>query len=76
MNAGKGKWATCEVNWGEGRKHLYCPDRESFEFHKSNEEALAEARKQIEGGTKMMAVLKVENLFESRAEMVPVNLED
>ena len=41
-----------------------------------NSSTLAEARKQIEGGTKMMAVLKVENLFESRAEMVPVNLED
>jgi hypothetical protein len=74
-NTGKGAWATCDVNWGEGRKHIYCTDRESFEFHKTHAEALDEARKTIESGTKMVAVLKVENLFEARAEMVLVELE-
>ena len=57
------KWAVCDAAWGEGKKHLYCPDRESLEFYSSQDEALAEAETAIQEGSKMVMVMEIKSLF-------------
>jgi hypothetical protein len=57
------KWAICDAAWGEGKKHLYCPDHESLEFFATEGEAQKEADLAIQEGSKMVMVLEVKSLF-------------
>lgn len=70
------KWAVVEVRWGEGKKHLYCPDRESFRFYREHDEALNAARTAIEDDDMgMVAILKVTSVFERSRNIVPVEVD-
>lgn len=57
------KWATVDVSWSEGKKHLCSRDAESFEFHKDETEAIKAAEKSIRDGGGMVAVLEVRKLL-------------
>lgn len=58
------KWAAVEVDWGEGKKHIYSLDRWHLTYCATEEEARALAKDRISSGhSKMMAVLEVKTIL-------------
>jgi hypothetical protein len=57
------KWATVDVSWGEGKKHLCARDAESFEFHADEEVAQNAAEKSIRQGGGMVAIMEIKRVL-------------
>jgi hypothetical protein len=66
------EWATVDVSWGEGKKHLYSPDSASLQFHPTYDVADREARKAIEDGAKMVAILQVNRVYKAQPRQIEV----
>lgn len=60
------KYATFDIEFGEGKKHLYCLDTASLELHETDVDARAYAEEQIKSGAKMVAVCKIESVLVAR----------
>ena len=61
------KYAIVDIAWGEHKKHLHCPDCESLVFYPTEAAAMEALRDEIAGGSRMMALLKIERVFKLRA---------
>lgn len=61
------EWITIDVAWGEGKKHLYCPDTESIKFYEDYAAAEAGAHKNIEEGSRMVGICHITKLFKAKA---------
>lgn len=62
------KWATVEIAFGEKRRHFYCPDEHSLSFHRTEGDARAAASHEIDSGTKMIAILRIDTVLTARPE--------
>lgn len=64
MSAIPTKWAVVEVDWGEGRKHIYSLDKWEIAYYPTEEDARSAAKGMISTGeAKMMAVLEVKTIL-------------
>jgi len=60
------RWAICEGDWGEKKKHLYCPDSASLTFYPTESEAREAAGIEIQSGTKMVLVMEIKTVLVAR----------
>lgn len=60
-------FVTMDIAWGEGKKHLYCPDDHSLKFHPNKTEARSHADAEIQNGSKMVGIFKLEMLMVAKA---------
>ncbi|HEY1980705.1 MAG TPA: hypothetical protein VGH13_11510 [Xanthobacteraceae bacterium] len=65
-------WATCDAEWGEKRKHLYCPNRDSLTFYPTEAEARASAAHEISNGHKMVLVMEIKSCLVAK----PIEFDD
>jgi hypothetical protein len=63
------EWATIDIDFGESKKHLYSPDSSSIEFHATYDKAFAAARRGLEEGSKMVAILMVNRIVKWKGEV-------
>lgn len=60
-------YATMDIAWGAGKKHLYSPDDKSLKFHNDEVEARAHADAEIQNGSKMVGLFKIQTLLVAKS---------
>jgi hypothetical protein len=58
------KWATVEIGWGEGKKHIYSLNDWEIGYYDTEEKAREAAKEMISSGeANMMAILEVKTIL-------------